>query len=100
MEASYGYQRIPLLHETSRMEGLVGHLIAAWKIYITDQKTVYRVASEIRVWSLQQAPISPFVVGDESLNLVLHFLVSQEDAFNPCYLGKMTRDEKPHRATR
>lgn len=66
----------------------------------TDQQTVDRIPSEIGVRGLQQTPVSSFVVGDESLNLVLHFLVSQKYAFDPCYLGKMRRDEKPHRATR
>lgn len=41
-------------------------------------------------------PVSALVVGNESLNLVIYLLVSQEYAFDPCYLGKMERDEKIH----
>lgn len=67
---------------------------------MTDRQTVYGISSQIRIWSLQQTPVSPFVVGNESLDLVLHFLICKKYAFDPCYLGKMTRDEKPHRQNR
>lgn len=61
---------------------------------ITHQQTVHRVPPEICVWCLQQAPVSAFVVRDESLHLVVNLLVSQEHSLYPCYLGKIDMAEK------
>lgn len=44
--------------------------------------------------SLQQTPVSPFIVGDESFHLVVNLLVSQEHSLYPCYLGKIDMAEK------
>lgn len=55
---------------------------------------MYRVPSQICIWSLQQTPVSPFVVSDESLHLVVNLLVSQEHSLYPCYLGKIDMAEK------
>lgn len=61
---------------------------------VTHQLADYRIASQIGVWCLQQTPVSALVVGNECLDLVIYFFVSQKYAFDPCYLGKMERDEK------
>lgn len=62
----------------------------------THQLANYRIASQIGVWCLQQTPISALVVGNECLDLVIYLFVSQEYAFDPCYLGKTERDEKKY----
>lgn len=60
----------------------------------THQQAVHRVPPEVRVWCLQQTPVSAFVVRDESLHLVVNLLVSQEHSLYPCYLGKIDMAEK------
>lgn len=60
----------------------------------THQLANYRITSQIGVWCLQQTPVSALVVGNECLDLVIYLFVSQEYAFDPCYLGKTERDEK------
>lgn len=65
-----------------------------WKRSATHQLAKYRIPSQISVWCLQQTPVSALVVGNESLDLVIHLPVSQEYAFDPCYLGKRERGEK------
>lgn len=60
----------------------------------TYQETVNRVSFQISVRSLQQIPVSPFIVGDESFHLVVNLLVSQEHSLYPCYLGKIDMAEK------
>ena len=61
----------------------------------TDQQAVYWVASQVHIWSLQEAPIPAFVVRDVCLHLVIHLLVCQEYPFDTCYLGKKARDGEP-----
>lgn len=60
----------------------------------TYQETVNRVSFQISVRSLQQIPVPPFIVGDESFHLVVNLLVSQEHSLYPCYLGKIDMAEK------
>lgn len=62
----------------------------------THQLANYRITSQIGVWCLQQTPVSALVVGNECLDLVIYLFVSQEYAFDPCYLGKTERDEKKY----
>ena len=56
---------------------------------------MYWVPSQVHIWSLQEAPIPAFVVGDVCLHLVIHLLVCQEYPFDTGYLGKRARDGKP-----
>ena len=53
------------------------------------------VPSQVRIWSLQEAPIPAFIVGDVCLHLVIHLLVCQEYPFDTGYLGKRARDGEP-----
>lgn len=69
-------------------------LLRPLKRSATHQLANYRIASQIGVWCLQQTPVSALVVGNECLDLVIYLFVSQEYAFDPCYLGKTERDEK------
>lgn len=63
--------------------------------WATDQQAVHRASSEVHVGSLQEAPISAFVVSDVCLHLVIHLLVCQKYPFDTCYLGKKVRDGEP-----
>lgn len=56
----------------------------------THQYAMDWIPSEISRGSLQEPPVSAFIIGYMSLHLIIYLLIGQEHAFYPCHLGMGT----------